>query len=493
MIGFTPRLDWKNKSEGKPETVVFKDDLLRYENALAALSDLVDTGRLSDPALEPAFRPVRSALDSGRSAAIQLVGDSTGDWDGVGTETWGIRMMRRIAASYPGHRVVVRNWNTTINDYGVPVVIQPAGGIRGAKTTTRSLRHVTPTPPQFTTGTIDVRGHVTPTTLTPAATGVITGRSRKSVSGTLSNDLQFELMWNTAGNLVFHHSTDGAAFISDRVSTAPIPAVVGTPIHVRAVYEHTVGAPFTVKFYTSPDGVTWTQLGTTVTGGNVDTLAIWTASAGSFFEIGGRGWQPVANPFPGTIHSVEIRDGIQGPLLAPATPEKWQRYTDAATTFTGSPTLTLLNASRSGTDMSYHLDPVRQARQCSDYGQVLVIFNDSHNEVGKSGAVEWTTPYSSWVDSVKAKLPSAAVAVTLQNPHTSAWANEAAYGYSHVQRLDELRSLASVKGWGLVDIYAAFVSDPRGVSALIATGDGLHPNSVGYELGGRVAARRLGL
>ncbi|MDT2009525.1 hypothetical protein FXW78_47220 [Rhodococcus opacus] len=89
------------------------------------------------------------------------------------------------------------------------------------------------------------------------------------------------------------------------------------------------------------------------------------------------------------------------------------------TSFTGSPTLTLLNASRSGTDMTYHLDATRQARQCSDYGQVLVIFNDSHNEVGKSGPVEWTEPYAAWVASVQAKLHRAAVAVVAQNPHTS--------------------------------------------------------------------------
>lgn len=448
----------------------------------------------SSDAIHPAFRSIRSALDSGRSAAIQWNGDSTGDWDGVGTETTPIRMMRKLAAKYPTHRVVVRNWNTAINDYGVPVAIQSIGNSRGAAITSRSLRFWQSVPPQFASANVDVRALVTPTTLTPASQGIIAGRSRKSIAGALSNDLQWELIWTTAGRLAWHHSVDGTTFISDRISTVAIPASVGNPIWVRALYEYTAGTGFSAKFYTSPadDGVTWTQLGTTVSGGNSSTATMWPASAGAFFEIGGRAWQPAANPFSGTIHSVQIRDGADGPLLAPADVERWQRYTDSATTFTGAPTLTLLNASRSGTDMAYHLDPVRQARQCSDYGQSLVIFNDSHNEVGKSGPVEWIDPYSAWVAAVQSKLPRASVAVVAQNPHTSAWANEANYGYSHIQRLDEVRSLASAKGWGLIDLYSEFKNDPRGLATLISP-DGLHPSAIGYDLGGTVAAREFGV
>ena len=51
MINFTPRLDWKNKDEGEPETIVYKEDLLRYETALKALADESNTGRLSEDRL----------------------------------------------------------------------------------------------------------------------------------------------------------------------------------------------------------------------------------------------------------------------------------------------------------------------------------------------------------------------------------------------------------------------------------------------------------
>lgn len=443
-------------------------------------------------AVHPAFRSIRAALDSGRSAAIQWIGDSTGDWGGSGTETTPIRMMRKLADAYPAHRVVIRNWNTTIDDYGSEVVIQAASGRRGAATPVRSLRHWKATPPQFTSGNVDVRALIAPTSLTPAANGTIVTRGRKSVGGVLSGDLQFELVWSTTGNLIFRHSVDGAAYLSDRISTATVPAIAGQPIWVRCLFEHAVGTGFSFKFYTAADGATWTQLGTTVSASSPAAPVIWPSVVGSFFEVGARGWQPAALPFIGLIHHVEIRDGAGGPLLAPSNPELWQRYPEASTTFTGSPTLTLLNSSRSGTDMSYHLDATRQGRACSDYGQRLVIFNDSHNEVGKSGPVEWIDPFAAWVAAVQAKLPNAAVAVVAQNPHTSAWANEAAYGYSHLQRTDEVRSLAAAKGWGLIDLQSAFNNDPRGVSALLLA-DGLHPNVDGYDLAGSVAVREFGI
>lgn len=79
MIGFTPRRDWRDKSEGAPVTIVHKADLLRYENALAALSDESDTGRLSEAGLAADFATqaktdgsVQAALDEGAAEATPV-------------------------------------------------------------------------------------------------------------------------------------------------------------------------------------------------------------------------------------------------------------------------------------------------------------------------------------------------------------------------------------------------------------------------------------
>lgn len=93
------------------------------------------------------------------------------------------------------------------------------------------------------------------------------------------------------------------------------------------------------------------------------------------------------------------------------------------------------------------------------------------------------------------RLPNAAVIVIKQNSHTSAWPNEAAYGASHVTRLEELGRLAVSRGWDILDIYSAFVNHPDGAAPLISA-DGLHPTTGaggGYDFGGRVLLAAAGM
>jgi hypothetical protein len=292
-------------------------------------------------------------------------------------------------------------------------------------------------------------------------------------------------------------SGDGTTFnLKQALSTATVQSVAGVAdgqfMWVRATCEFT-GGNRVIKFWTSPadDGFTWTQLGTTIS--EASTTPIFVPTAGSFFEIGGADWQPVAGAMQGKIAEVQVRDGVDGRTVTPCLPELWERYPDSSTTFGGSPEFRVYNAARAGTAMSYHTDPVRLAKETPDYGQSVVIFCDSHNEVGASGQVGWLSPYQAWVDAVRTRLPNAAVMVVKQNPHTSAWANENAYGYSHRLRLDELERLAAKNGWDVLDVYSAFLNDPRGLGVLIDA-DGLHPSSpIGYVFTGEVLKRGAGI
>lgn len=57
-IDFTKRTDWRNAADGAPVTKVYKEDLLRYENGIGDLSDLVNEGVLSPEALDGRYAPV---------------------------------------------------------------------------------------------------------------------------------------------------------------------------------------------------------------------------------------------------------------------------------------------------------------------------------------------------------------------------------------------------------------------------------------------------
>lgn len=447
----------------------------------------------------PTMGSLVRALQAGRSSAFSVFGDSTGDSDGStpSADRLAARFARRLCTKFPNHHVMMKLWNPATEAFGEWVTMQAqAAGRRHAIIGTRSLRSraVDVAAASFASGNIDVRVLVSLPSLAPTATQFLVGRMRKEIADVLSNDLQFELRLHTSGNLYLRHSENGTAYLSDRISTVPLSsaATANTPIWIRATLEVTPGTGFVAKFYTSTDGITWTQLGANVTGGSATTVAMYPAVQGSFFEIGGSGWQPVAAAATGAkFYEVQIRDGVDGHMIAPAAIEQWERYGDANTTYGGAPTLYVLNASRSGSAMSYHTDPVRLKKETPDYGQVAAIFNDSHNESTSSGS-RWIPPYAAWVAAVSGRLPNAAINVVGQNPHTSAWANEAAYGPEHVTRIMELSAAASARGWGYINVYQAYLDDPRGLGVLISA-DGLHPTPVGYALSGDTVAKAAGI
>lgn len=446
------------------------------------------------------FTGLRAALDMGQSTAISIQGDSTGDSNGAAPADPGervpYRFVQKIAARYSGHHVLSKVWDHTAQDYGAWTAVQThALGRRHAAMTTRSLRYVAPTA-AFVSGNLDLRILVSPTVWAPGSGGdrVLIARYRKADN--TGNVLQFRWVLDQNNAMKVRWSTDGSNWGVDRGATVATAGTVdGTPMWLRMTLEINTSTGWTLKHYTSPatDGATWTQLGATVSAAGA-TSAMYAAEGNAnppVFEIGGAEWQPAANPLAGKIYEVQIRDGVGGPTVVPCCPETWQRYPDSATTFGGAPTLYLINGSRATTAMSYHTDSTRLPLMTQDYGQSMHIYNTGHNEVGASGPADWLTPYAAWVAAVASRLPRAAVVAVGQNPHTSDWTNEAAYGYSHQQRIKELASLATTSNWGYVDLYSAYQADPRGVTALIAS-DGLHPNNAGYELSALNMMNRLG-
>jgi hypothetical protein len=446
-----------------------------------------------------AFQALRSALDAGRPACLMWIGDSTGDSDGtVSTDLrTPTRLARILGTAYPQYHVLSRTLKTDGTGYGPTVVLQAAAaGRRFAHFGgSRSLRWRPSdyTTTRFTSGDVDLRVLYKPDGAWASGdTRILAARRRMDVDGMTSSSTleQFRFMVEGSGTMRFDWSTNGTGIDKQNIrSTVPITLPTDSPVWLRVTLSFASGS-FTEHFYTSTDGQSWTELGTQI--GPFASSPMFDAYQG-FFEIGTEGWQPGVGSALGNIYEVEIRDGIEGPTVAPVLPELWERYGDtSAATFGGAPTLILLNASRSGTALSYHTASPRLSIETANYGQQAVVFNDSHNETAMSGPVGWVSPYRAWVTAVLARLPLAAPVVVLQNPHTSAWANEASYGYSHKLRLDELRQLAGAQRWGVVDLFEAFTNDPRGLGILIQS-DGLHPTQDGYALAAQVAARAVGV
>lgn len=99
-----------------------------------------------------------------------------------------------------------------------------------------------------------------------------------------------------------------------RASTVPVPFVAGQSGWIRATRVASTG---TVTFYTSEDGESWTQLGTPVTG----TAGSITAATQPI-DVGARA--ATGNVTTGRIYRAQVRDGIDGTLVADFDPSRSQ-------------------------------------------------------------------------------------------------------------------------------------------------------------------------
>lgn len=111
---------------------------------------------------------------------------------------------------------------------------------------------------------------------------------------------------NSAGTLGLTFTTDGTTSLA-RNSTAATGFTDGTDHWVRATLDANNGAGgHDVRFYTSSDGVDWTQLGTTVT--TAGTVSLFNSTAD--LRIGD------VLLLAGQVRYVEVRNGIDGTVVA---------------------------------------------------------------------------------------------------------------------------------------------------------------------------------
>ena len=120
----------------------------------------------------------------------------------------------------------------------------------------------------------------------------------------VSNNARFGFQWFDAGDVDRNAGGDAERSITSIVSD-------GEPVWLRATMDVDNGAGgYTIKFFHSADGVTWTQLGDDVVGGS--TTAIY--DSGSPLEVGK--YLASNHPMNGTVYAAEVRSGIGGTIVA---------------------------------------------------------------------------------------------------------------------------------------------------------------------------------
>lgn len=415
---------------------------------------------------------------SAGSFALQIVGDSTGNEDSSTTPEWVYLLAQKIATAYPAFDVRYVGWDD------VNQIMKSVERVSSAPATLRyvnfpgGLTQRASWPGAAVTGDLDVQVHITPDSYATGSEQVIVACHSSTT------DRGWYLALATDGQLSFSWSTDGSALKTAVVSGSWSPSATQW---ARVRFQRDRGDSKTeIKLYKSSDGASWTQIGSTVTRGQVD--ALYGATGG--YQLGERG--VTTSYYLGNIHEVRIRDGLDdaGKLVAPALPEHWtpQQY---CTGGEGTPICTVVNGSHPGADLAYLADATRLGKMTPNYGQVQTLISASHNEGFYHG------PYSinrlqALADITQMRLPGCPVGVVAQNPRVS----PAPYITPHAQRRTEWMAYARAKGWIYVDAYKA-VTDAAAAAGSTVTAwtkaDGVHPYPLASAAWAAEAFAALGL
>jgi lysophospholipase L1-like esterase len=406
---------------------------------------------------------------------ISTLGDSTGnniaEWFGL-TMSW-------LAPYFHNYTFNYKLWADTTQSYNsiFTKLQEGANGDAYALFSNTSGRYIaTPHNASFAiTGDIDLRAKVALDDWTPSTAAYLINRLGSAGSR------GYVLYIDSAGKIALYFSPNGTDLVL-KVSTVAVPANDGEAIWVRATLDVDNGAGgYDIKFYTStnyPNGAggTWTQLGTTVT-----TAGTTSINANNvILELGGRS-SGTSNFWGGKLYEVEIRNGIDGKVVA--NPDLGMAFPSMATTFkdtegnvytrygattfgNGSPAVLILNGSHPGANISYILDETRFELQ-TPIEPNMIFLNYGHNDV--------PTGYEANVNSLYTKLitkyPNVSVVLVTQNPQISPRTEQQIYDHWLTQKT--IVDVFSKNNLALVDTYRAFIE--TGDIPSYMNVDGVHP------------------
>lgn len=151
------------------------------------------------------------------------------------------------------------------------------------------------------TGDIDLRVRVGMTTWTPA---VIQSVLAKEGSAS-TRSYRFEV--TPTGALLLMLSADGTTNSTNVTSSVVTGFSAGSVAWIRATWRQSDGR---VQFFTGIDGSSWTQLGS-----NLSIVVSGIASTTAPLEVGSR-FIGTAEPVAGRVYAAEVRNGIDGTIVA---------------------------------------------------------------------------------------------------------------------------------------------------------------------------------
>lgn len=391
--------------------------------------------------------------------SITVLGDSTGNE----TTEWVYLLTNWLATKYPAYGIRYRLWDDATQEYSAASLIRtgPSGerslrlaGVQGRYWQSAEVANIT--------GDLDLRIRCSLDDWTPAAQQVLMSRFTST-----GNKRCFRWYIAAGGALYFNWSADGTTEISKTVAAPGFAD--GSTQWLRVTLDVDNGASGnTVTFYQSADGVTWTAIGSPlVTAG---TTSVYNTT--QHWEVGSRSsagnYAGTGEPLIGNVYEVEIRQGINGPIISPQGVDSL-RYVDpdSGNYLAGSPIIEINNGSKSGATLTYLSDATRNPLMHRLTPSGLTFVSCSHND-GYLLNGELYTAHDALLALIRARSVYGRVVYLTQNPRKAPATNV----QQHEQRVYQIARWALRNGCQVVDTYARLMAQGDPYSYVDA--DGIH-------------------
>jgi lysophospholipase L1-like esterase len=433
----------------------------------------------------PAIGALMAQLDTGLAPqVITCLGDSTGNDYGI---DWFPLLADKIAAAFPAYTVTHRGWSDTLQAYDKPERVQTGTDGDMYLTTGPGMNTqliCADTEANSITGDLSIAVKIAFDVFPPTTSVDVCGKCNAA------GDRSLYLTIDTAGKPKFQWSVDGTNLISRTCSAALVPNADGSLPWLGCTLDVDNGAGgFDVKFWTSSDAVSWTQLGATSTAtpetSVFDSTAEWILGGrgGVMWSVAGKMY--AMRVYADTAFSVPVLDFSAGMMdaysKAASDPQgnSWTIPSSSTGAFYGAPEITVLNGSVAGSDISYVLDSTRLAKQVAMQPN-LVFVNHGHNS-GAGGAYllpsAFVTAYATLCDAIQTAWPRAGIVAVAQNPKGTPV--EQRLIDIHAMRVASTRQYAASKNYALIDAYGALYGHPE---LMLDDGVGAHPTPAGQQV-----------
>lgn len=402
-------------------------------------------------------------LNHNQSTILQALADSTGV-GGQNSDTlhgWFGRLGLALGTFYDAN-VWHCAWNDTNQAYDAPTVMHTSTA--GARSTTYGGQYTAPS----ITGDMEVIACLAPTSWAPTFQSIVTKYGSATTAG-----FGFFL---TSSGLNFITSSDGTT-AAQRVfgNGTAIPFTAGQKGWVRATFRLNNGSgQSAVTFYTSTDGITWTQLGSVATNGG--TTATFDNSS-TPYELGS-GWNRTVWQLSGPIYWIQVRKALaNGADAVPRLPEQWDVTATTAPLVAGGPLILLMSGSYGGQSLPYFDDGTRLPKLLTAIRPDAVFIADGINDYGGgSTPAAFAAAYLTFITDIKTNRPNVPIIATTQNPLTSPYNASAIAAFARFTAA-MATAVAAQAGVTVLDTWQAYGATP---ASLIGT-DGTHPLPTGYQ------------